>query len=122
MLVGELAGAVLGTGFGEPGTDPDHVTVDADRLAGGRGAAFSVEEELQKLHGLFEGATGAAGGGERVALRDQAEESHQVLPAGLEGLPGGELAAQPGADLHTAQKGVTGERGRVSAGREMGAQ
>lgn len=32
------------------------IAVDADRLAGGGGAAFAVEEELQQLDGLFKGA------------------------------------------------------------------
>ncbi|WP_189912928.1 hypothetical protein [Streptomyces albogriseolus] len=44
--VGRLAGAVLVSGFGEPGTDPDGVAVDAYGLAGRGGAAFAVKEEL----------------------------------------------------------------------------
>nr|WP_247199394.1 hypothetical protein [Streptomyces sp. LBUM 1477] len=64
MGLGELAGAVLGAGFGEPGSDLDGVAVDADGLAGCGGAAFAVEEESKELDGLFEGAAGAAGRGE----------------------------------------------------------
>lgn len=40
MLRGELSGAVLGSGRGEPGADLDGVAVDGDRLPGLGGAAF----------------------------------------------------------------------------------
>ncbi|MGW7614097.1 hypothetical protein ACWGKW_44155 [Streptomyces sp. NPDC054766] len=68
MGLRELAVAVFGAGFGEPGADPDGVAIDDDLLPGCWGAAFAVEEEFQELDGLFEAAAGAAGGGERVGL------------------------------------------------------
>lgn len=56
MLVGELAGAVLGAGLGEPGADPDGVAVEADALTGGGDAAFAVQEEFQG-HRQLEGVS-----------------------------------------------------------------
>ncbi|MEU3862803.1 hypothetical protein AB0F03_36820 [Streptomyces sp. NPDC028722] len=68
MVVGELAGAVLGADLREPGADLDGVAVDADGLAGCGGAAFAVEEEFQELDGLLEGAASTACGGEGVGV------------------------------------------------------
>ena len=73
VMVGELAGAVLGAGLGEPGADSDGVAVDAARLAGGRDAALAVQEELQQLDGLLERAAGPAGGSQRIRLGGEAE-------------------------------------------------
>lgn len=114
--------SVLGAGLGEPGAALDGVSVDADRLAGGRDAAFAVQEEFQELDGLLEGTAGATDGGERVGVGGEAEGGHQLLLAGVEGGPGGELAVQPGADLHPGQEGGAGECGGVGAGFEVGAQ
>ncbi|MFJ3213355.1 MULTISPECIES: hypothetical protein [Streptomyces] len=68
MVVGELAGAVLGAGLGEPGADLDGVAADADGLAGRRRAAFAVEEEFQELDGVLEGAADTACEGEGVGV------------------------------------------------------
>lgn len=42
--------------------------------------------------------------------------------AGVEGVPGGHLAVEPGADLHPCREGVAGEGGRVGARGKVGAQ
>ncbi|MGW0964666.1 hypothetical protein [Streptomyces sp. NPDC002516] len=46
MNFGELAVAVFGAGFGEPGTAPGVVAVDEDLLPDRWGAAFAVEQEF----------------------------------------------------------------------------
>lgn len=117
MLGAEPAGAVFGTGLGEPGADLDRFAVDGDRLAGGGGAAFAVEEELEELDGLFEGA---AGGCEGVGAEDEADGCEELLPTGVEVGPAGELPVQPAADLDGAEVGVGAEVGGVVAGGEVG--
>ncbi|MFF8934667.1 hypothetical protein ACF08O_08040 [Streptomyces paradoxus] len=81
-----------------------------------------MEEELQELDGLLEGAPRAAIRGERAATGGQTESAQQVLLAGVESRPGGELAVHPGADLHSGQEGIAGEDGRVGDGGEVRAQ
>jgi len=61
------------------------------------------------------GARGLLSGG-------KAKGGHQLLLAGVQGVPGGELAVQPGADLHPGQASVAGECGRVGAVGEVGAR
>lgn len=121
VVVGELAGVVLRAGLGWPGADLDGVAVDADRLARGGDAAFAVQEELQELDGLGEGAAGAAGGGRGGGVWGEADDGHQLL-AGGEGRPGGELAVQSGADLDPDQEGARVRADGVGSGGEVGAQ
>ncbi|MES4892324.1 Fic family protein [Streptomyces sp. NPDC096012] len=95
----------------------EDVALDSVQLLGD--AAFAVQEELQELDGLLKGA---AGGSERVRGGGEREGDHQLLLAGGEGLPGGELAVQPGADLHPGDLRVASEGGGVGTGGEVGAR
>ncbi|OKJ81072.1 hypothetical protein AMK32_25750 [Streptomyces sp. CB01883] len=94
VMVGELAGAVLGAGLGEPGADPDGIAVDTDRLTGGRDAALAVQEELQQLDGLLERAAGPAGGSQRIRLGGEPEGGQQLLLTVGESRPGGDAPAR----------------------------
>ncbi|WP_406368311.1 hypothetical protein OG788_46580 [Streptomyces sp. NBC_00647] len=63
VSLGELAVAVFGAGFGEPGAEVDGVAVDDDLFPGGGGAASAAEAEFQELDGLLETAALCGGRG-----------------------------------------------------------
>lgn len=109
MVLGQLACPVFGAGLGEPGADLDGAAVDGDRLAGGGAAALTVKEQLEELDGLGEGAASCRARGQGAGGGGEVESGQEPALAVLQGLPAGELAGGPAAEVDAAGGGIGGE-------------